>query len=64
MSRAGVRPDIAERVMGHAIAGVEGVYDRHSYRDEKAIAVKDLTALIDRIINAPADNVVLLEARQ
>ena len=48
----------------HAIAGVEGVYDRHSYRDEKAIAVKDLTALIDRIINAPADNVVLLEARQ
>jgi integrase len=24
MSRAGVRPDIAERVMGHAIAGVEG----------------------------------------
>src|SRR5262249_9537310 len=35
MSRAGVRPDIAERVMGHAIAGVEGVYDRHSYRTEK-----------------------------
>src|SRR5262249_32967416 len=27
LSRAGVRPDIAERVMGHAIVGVEGVYD-------------------------------------
>jgi integrase len=64
MSRAGVRPDIAERVMGHAITGVAGVYDRHSYRDEKAIAVKALAALIDRIINTPADNVVLLEARR
>ena len=40
MARAGVHPDIAERVMGHAIAGVEGVYDRHSYRDEKADALK------------------------
>ena len=39
MSRAGVRADIAERVMGHAIAGVEGVYDRHAYRDEKADAL-------------------------
>ena len=27
MARAGVRPDIAERVMGHAIVGVEGVFD-------------------------------------
>jgi hypothetical protein len=25
MSRAGVRPDIAERALGHAIPGVEGV---------------------------------------
>lgn len=30
MSRAGIRPDIAERVLGHAIRGVEGTYDRHS----------------------------------
>ena len=27
MSRAGVRPDIAERVLGHAISGVEAIYD-------------------------------------
>ena len=40
MSRAGVRPDIAERVLGHAISGVEGVYDRHPYRDEKADALR------------------------
>ena len=36
ISRAGVRPDIAERVLGHAISGVEGVYDRHSYRQRIA----------------------------
>jgi integrase len=44
MSRAGVRPDIAERVMGHAIRGVEGTHDRHSYREEKADALRRLAA--------------------
>ena len=38
MSRAGVSSEIAERVLGHAIAGVEGVYNRHQYFDEKAKA--------------------------
>jgi hypothetical protein len=56
MARAGVRPDIAERVMGHAIAGVEGVYDRHSYREEKADALRRLAALVDGIVN-PRENV-------
>ncbi len=32
---AGVLPDIAERVLSHAIPGVRGVYDRHSYFDQK-----------------------------
>ena len=31
MARAGVRSDIAERVLGHAIQGVEGTYDRYGY---------------------------------
>ncbi len=60
MARAGVRPDIAERVMGHAIQGVEGVYDRHPYRDEKADALKRLAALIETILNPPSENVVSL----
>jgi integrase len=57
LARAGVRPDVAERVMGHAIAGVEGVYDRHSYWDEKADALKRLASLVDGIVN-PRDNVL------
>ena len=55
--RAGIRPDIAERVMGHAIAGVEGVYDRHHYRDEKADALDRLAALIETILDPPKGNV-------
>ena len=54
MSRAGVRPDIAERVLGHAIKGVEGVYDRHPYREEKANALRQLAGLIDNILR-PSD---------
>jgi integrase len=53
MARAGVRPDISERVLGHAIAGVEGTYDRHSYVDEKRDALEKLTSMIDRILNPP-----------
>jgi integrase len=62
MARAGIRPDIAERVMGHAIAGVEGVYDRHAYMDEKADALKRLATLIDGIVS-PRDNVTPMRKR-
>jgi integrase len=59
MARAGIRPEVAERVMGHTIAGVEGIYDRHQYRDEKAAALQRLAALIDGIVH-PRDNVVTI----
>jgi integrase len=57
LSRCGVRPDIAERVLGHVREGVEGIYDRHSYRDEKADALRRLATLIDGIVN-PRENVL------
>ena len=57
MQRAGVRPDISERVLGHVIKGVEGVYDRHSYQEEKAHALNALAGLLATIINPPANNV-------
>jgi integrase len=61
MSRAGVPGDIGERVLGHVIPGVRGVYDRHSYEAEKRDALARLAALIGRILN-PAPNVVLFPA--
>jgi integrase len=60
MSRAGVNPDIAERCLGHAIPGVRGVYDRHTYEREMLHAFEALAAQIDRIVNPPGDNVVAL----
>jgi integrase len=57
MARAGVRPDISERVLGHVIAGVEGTYDRHSYADEKRDALEKLAAMIERILNPLPANV-------
>jgi hypothetical protein len=59
MSRAGVPADIAERVLGHVIPGVRGVYDRHAYADEKRAALEKLAGLVERIVN-PVANVVAM----
>src|SRR5258706_13461595 len=64
MARAGVRPDISERVLGHVIADVERTYDRHSYSDEKRDALEKLAAMIDRILNPPPSNVATLDERR
>jgi len=63
MSRAGVRPDISERVLGHVQPGITGVYDRHSYRDEKADALQRLAALIDGIVHPRGENIVPITKR-
>ena len=60
LSRANVRPDIAERVLGHARPAMEETYDRHAFVAEKADALRKLAALIDRIANPPGANVVPL----
>jgi integrase len=64
LSRAGVRPDISERVMGHAIAGVQGVYDRHTYNLEKADALDKLATLLGTIVNPPNDKLVHLQPKR
>ena len=52
MSRAGVNTDIAERVLGHVLPGVRGVYDRHAYLDEKRAALGRLQDTFDSILAA------------
>lgn len=59
MKRGGIASDISERVLCHAIAGVEGVNDRHDYLAEKHAALCRLADLIDLILN-PKPNVVQL----
>lgn len=60
MVRTGVRPDISERVLGHVIAGVEGVYDRHSYAAEKRDALEKLAAMVEHIVNPPPPSATAL----
>ena len=50
MARAGVRADISERVLAHVIPGVEGVYDRYEYLEEKRDALTKLAGLIGGIV--------------
>jgi integrase len=58
MSGAGVTNDIAERVLGHAMATIRGTYDLHEYEAEKRDALERLGAAIDRILNPPTGNIV------
>jgi integrase len=64
LSRAGVPSEHGERVLAHAIPGVEGVYDRYEYIAEKRNALERLAALIDRIVNPPAVNVIPMQDRR
>lgn len=60
MARAGVRSDVAERTLGHVINGVEGIYDRYTYENEKGEALAALAGLIGRILSGDTDNIVQL----
>lgn len=62
LTRSGVDFSIAERVVGHVLPGVSGVYDRHSYANEKRHALETLATTIERILNPPADNIVGLRS--
>jgi integrase len=64
MARAGLKDDVAERVLGHVIGGVRGVYNRWAYADEKRDALEKLAALVERILNPPAGNVEDLQKRR
>ena len=64
MVRAGVRPDISERVLGHVIKGVEGTYDRHSYAEEKRDALEKLAGMIERILKPIPSSVVTFGERR
>jgi integrase len=61
MARAGIRAEIAERVVGHVVGStVARIYDRHSYADEKRAALEALARLIQQILNPSPANVVQL----
>ena len=50
MSRLGVRPDIVERVLGHKLKGIEGVYGRYDFLKERREALARWGAEVDRCL--------------
>jgi len=53
-----IEPDVAERVIGHVIGGVRGIYDRHAYIQEKRDAVERWAAHLAGIVDPTTANVV------
>jgi integrase len=60
MSRAEVRAEDAEQCLGHALPAIQATYNKHDFYEEKKKAYEALAALIERIVNPPADNVTEL----
>jgi hypothetical protein len=58
-----VDPDVSERVIGHVIGGVKGVYDRHLYLAEKRDALNRWTQHLAGIVSQLPEKVVELRAK-
>ena len=61
LSEIRVDPDVAERCLGHKIAGIRGTYDIHKYESEMLHAFEALATQIERVAN-PQENVVVMGA--
>jgi hypothetical protein len=47
----GVSGHVAERCLNHKLKGVEGIYDRHDYLEERKEAHAKVAELLEVIIN-------------
>jgi integrase len=53
LSELGIRPDIGERILGHVIGGVAGIYDRGSYEPQMRHALEAWAAHVEAVVNPP-----------
>jgi len=63
MSREKVEPHIAERVLGHAQGGVEGIYDRHSYITEKANALRKVDRAVCKMVGVNREETKIIRLK-
>jgi integrase len=65
LSRCGVRPDIAERILGHSVGGHLGaVYDQHPYIEEMREGVEALAQMVERIVRPPPAKIADMAAER
>jgi integrase len=55
---------VAEQVVGHAIEGIEGVYNMSEYFEQKAEAIATLAGYIQNLVDPPSGNVVAISERK
>ncbi|MDZ4867622.1 MAG: integrase arm-type DNA-binding domain-containing protein [Alphaproteobacteria bacterium] len=63
LSKLGISSDVAERILGHAIPGIRGVYDRHSFVDERRDALDRWALHVAGIVSPRPDNIVPLKSK-
>lgn len=66
MARLGIALPVIERVLNHvsgSFGGIVGVYQRHSFADEKGHALEAWGAFVERLVSEPGGNVVEMKAR-
>jgi hypothetical protein len=51
MSKNGVRTEVAEKCINHVKRGVEGVYNRDAFFEERAAAHQQLADQISPLVN-------------
>jgi len=51
LSSIGTPPHIAERCLNHKVQGVEGIYDRYDYLNERLDALEKIAAMIAPMVN-------------
>jgi integrase len=64
MTRAKVRPDVAELALGHSIKGIQATYDdREEYEPMIDEAIQRVADEVAKILHPPTDSVVVPFAR-
>ena len=63
LAALGVDPHIAERCLNHKIDGVEGIYNRHAYFNERREALAKWAAVVEAC-EIPGSNVIPMTGRQ
>lgn len=64
LSALGVIPHIAERCLNHKVMGVEGIYDRHDYIDERREALTKWAAYLECCETGKDWNVIPLRGKK
>jgi integrase len=62
LAQQGVPPHIAEKCLNHKLKGVEGVYDRYDYLEERRKALTELAQQLTSFVSNPSREIEIISA--